>query len=160
MSPSPARPRRARVAKPCRRAILAALAPLALGGCSVGPPSTDRALVIDAFDVDGRTTTEPDSIGPVEPGRPVVMRFEPGDEIDLRFDVDAPAYLEPVDEHTLRVVRPMDLFIDGRGAYVAEPGGELRRLHGSVGVGLALDEATRRNRAVVSLEVPDPPSGE
>lgn len=133
-----------------------ALAPLlmlgsALGGCASAPDPAN-AIRVDAFDASGRTTTDPDVLRN-HGTEPVIFAFDAGDEVEIIARIEAAGYVEAIDDHRVRVIKPFELYVSGRGIYVREPGGDFERLHGAFGASFSMSEAKQRNEVVVSVAV-------
>lgn len=144
------------VFRPSRALPLAAsaLAGIVFAGCA-GVPDADRAVVLDAFDAEGRTSTRPEDLASPPANRPVIVRFAEGDEVVVVTRIDAPGRLERSGDAAFRATRDFEVMYAPQGVYVRDPGGDWERVHGRLEVGFGLDAETRRNELSVGLAIED-----
>ncbi|MFK7959855.1 MAG: hypothetical protein AB8G96_04950 [Phycisphaerales bacterium] len=133
---------------------LSAAATLFATGCT-SIPNPGAAVRIDAYDPQGRSETGPNALGQRPADAPIIIAFEPGDELTTQLHINAPSLVSTNDNGTVRAVRAFELMLGPSGVYVREPGGEFERRHGSMSADLAVVAATQRNEASITIQLDD-----
>lgn len=118
-------------------------------------PNMSRAVRLDSYNPQGESTrpfTDENKADVLEHG--MILTFDPGDEIKLRFDRVDGDLVEKIDETTIRIKQPFFFYIGPNGYRLSRDGEDFKTdvVDGSMTIGYTMDSGSRENRIMLSVD--------